>query len=97
MKRFRDIHLRAKARIWPCLSHVCRVRSTAGTNGVLRTLRNLGLERARLGGERAPRVGISSTVFGVRVEGTPAADVTMDAMQSQRTALFEVKGLKFSV
>ena len=35
-----------------------------------------GSGRARLEGERAPRVGISSTVFGVRVEGPVWCSVT---------------------
>ena len=29
LKSVKDLYLKAKARIWPCLSYVCHVRSTA--------------------------------------------------------------------
>ena len=29
LKRFKDVCLKAKARIWPWLSYTCRIRSTA--------------------------------------------------------------------
>jgi len=44
-KGFKDFQLKAEDRIWPWLSHMCHIRSTASLKAVLRVTRRVARDR----------------------------------------------------